>query len=222
MALPTNSTFRHRCLSSKGPPANDFKRTPTGRIAIGLTAEDTHWAQFAFQLGTSSAIRWQTTPITPASLSVIRLRPTSGWRRALCETASLFTLHAMSCSCENAPPFPSWRNYAPRLNAYAEQRLTRSEHQLPAGKPFSVWFQENQAALRRNPMIRDWNTIIAIQLLPLFEAEPRGWQAVTFLNRGLHTPSDSLSKHLTEWRSQCPTDLRPFMTKFAAIFAIKL
>jgi hypothetical protein len=63
-------------------PQTDFRRTPTGRIAIGLTAADTHWAQFAFQFGTSSAIRWQTAPITPASLSVIPLRPTSGWRKA--------------------------------------------------------------------------------------------------------------------------------------------
>jgi hypothetical protein len=32
-------------------PQTDFKRTPSGRIAIGLTAADTHWAQFAFQFG---------------------------------------------------------------------------------------------------------------------------------------------------------------------------
>jgi hypothetical protein len=102
------------------------------------------------------------------------------------------------------------------------QRLTRPEHQLPAGKPFSVWFQEHQAALRRNPAIRDWNTIIAIQLLPLFEADPRGWEAVTFLNHGLHTTNDSLSKHLVQWRSQCPPDLRPFVAKLAARFVVKL
>src|SRR5690242_2395018 len=30
-------------------PQIDFKRKPNGRIAIGLTAQDTHWAQYSFQ-----------------------------------------------------------------------------------------------------------------------------------------------------------------------------
>src|ERR1700747_2145417 len=124
----------------------------------------------------------------------------------------------MSRSWQTGPPFPSWRNYAPWLNAYAEQRLTRPEHQLPAGKPFSVWFQQNQAALRRNATIRDWNTIIAIHLLPLFEAEPRGWEAVTFLNRGPRDANETLAKRLVGWRSQCPADLRPFVARLAAEF----
>jgi hypothetical protein len=177
-------------------PQTDFKRTPSGRIAIGLTAEDTHWAQFAFQFGHEFCHTLANYANDPRRL--VRYLPQANFwlEESLCETASLFTLRAMSRSWQTAPPFPSWRNYAPWLNAYAEQRLTRPEHQLPAGKPFSVWFQENEAALRRNPMIRAWNTIIAIQLLPLFEAEPRGWQTVTFLNRGLHIANDSLSKHL--------------------------
>jgi hypothetical protein len=71
-------------------------------------------------------------------------------------------------------------------------------------------------------MIRDWNTIIAIQLLPLFEADPRGWRTVTFLNRGSRDANESLAKHLAKWRSECPAELRPFMVRLAAIFAIKL
>jgi hypothetical protein len=203
-------------------PQTDFKRTPSGRIAIGLTAENTHWAQFAFQFGHEFCHTLANYANDPRRL--VRYLPQANFwlEESLCETASLFTLRAMSRSWQTAPPFPSWRNYAPWLNAYAEQRLTRPEHQLPGGKPFSVWFQENQAALRRNPMIRDRNTIIAIRLLPLFETEPRGWQTVTFLNRGLHSANDSLPKHLAEWRSQCPADLRPFVAKLAAIFAVKL
>ena len=30
-------------------PQTDLKRTPSGRIAIGLAARDTHWAQYSFQ-----------------------------------------------------------------------------------------------------------------------------------------------------------------------------
>jgi hypothetical protein len=71
-------------------------------------------------------------------------------------------------------------------------------------------------------MKRDWNTIIAIHLLPLFEAEPGGWESVTFLNRGPRDANETLAKHLVRWRSQCPADLSPFVSKLAAIFAIKL
>ena len=42
---------------------------------------------------------------------------------------------------------------------------------------------QSEPALRLNPAIRDWNTIIAIRLLPLFETEPHGWAALTYLNR---------------------------------------
>jgi len=203
-------------------PQTDFKRTPSGQISIGLTAEDTHWAQFAFQFGHEFCHTLANYANDPHQL--VRYPPQANFwlEESLCETASLFTLRAMSRSWQTAPPFPSWGNYAPWLNTYAAQRLTRPEHQLPPGKPFSVWFQEHEAALRRNPTIRDWNTIIAIQLLPLFEAEPRGWQTVTFLNRGLYTANDSLSNHLVQWRSQCPVDLRPFVARLAAIFTLKL
>ena len=90
----------------------------------------------------------------------------------------------MSRTWLTAPPYPAWRGYATSLNDYAEQRIALPEHHLPAGMPFIVWFRENQTALRQNPAIRDRNTIIAIQLLPIFAAEPRGWETLAFLNRG--------------------------------------
>jgi hypothetical protein len=203
-------------------PQTDLRRTPSGRIAIGLTAADTHWAQFAFQFGHEFCHTLANYANDPRRLVRYPAQANFWLEESLCETASLFTLRAMSRSWQTVPPFASWRNYAPWLNAYAEQRLTRPEHQVPAGKPFSVWFQEHQAALRRNPTMRDWNTIIAIQLLPLFETEPRAWQTITFLNRGLHTADDSLSRDFAEWRSQSPADLRPFVARLAAVFAVRL
>jgi hypothetical protein len=203
-------------------PQTDFKRTPSGRIAIGLTAQGTHWAQFGFQFGHEFCHTLANYANSPRQLVRYSYGSNFWLEESLCETASLFTLRAMSRSWQTEPPYPRWRAYAPWLNMYAEQRLALREHQLPAGKPFQIWFQENQPVLRRNPTIRDWNTIIAIHLLPFFEAEPRGWKTVTFLNRGPHDGNESLAKRLTEWRSQCPTDLRPFIARLAAVFAIKL
>jgi hypothetical protein len=203
-------------------PQLDLKRTPTGRIAIGLTAQGTHWAQYGFQFAHEFCHALANFGDNPQQLE--RFPPQSNlWlEESLCETASLFTLRAVSRSWETTPPYPVWRDYAPWFNAYAEQRLRLPEHQLPAGKPFIIWFRENEAALRQNASLRDRNTIIAIRLLPLFEAEPRAWKTLVFLNRGSADPNASLSQHLAAWRSRCPADLRPFVIRLAAVFAVSL
>jgi hypothetical protein len=203
-------------------PQTDFKRTPEGRIAIGLAAQDTHWAQYSFQFAHEFCHTLANFSNSPRRSERYPFHANFWLEESLCETASLFTLRAMSRSWQNAPPYPPWRAYAPWLKAYAEKRIALPEHQLPPGKPFSVWFREHEAALRQNSTIRDWNTIIAIRLLPVFEAEPRGWEAVTFLNHGPPGANVSLADHLSAWRSRCPEDLRRFVTRLAAVFGVKL
>jgi len=203
-------------------PQTDFKRTPSGRIAIGLATQDTHWAQYSFQFAHEFCHALANFGNNPKRSVRYPLQANLWLEESLCETASLFTLRAMSRAWLAAPPYPAWRSYAPWLNDYVELRITLPEHQLPAGTPFIVWFRENQTALRQNAAIRERNTIIAIQLLPIFEAEPRGWEAVGFLNRDSPNPNKSLTQHFAEWRSQCPQDLHPFITRLAAVFAVKL
>jgi hypothetical protein len=203
-------------------PQTDFKRTPSGRIGIGLSARDTHWAQYGFQFAHEFCHTLANFGNNPQQ-SVRYPRQANLWlEESLCETASLFALRAMSRSWRTAPPYPAWQNYAPWLKDYAERRLALPQHHLPAGTPFLVWFHKNQTALRQNSDMRDRNTMIAIQLLPIFEAEPRGWEAVTFLNRGSFNAEESLAQHFVEWRSQCPKDLRPFVARLAAVFAVEL
>jgi hypothetical protein len=203
-------------------PQTDFKRLPDGRIAIGLAAQDTHWAQYSFQFAHEFCH-------TLANFSN-NSRPSESspshanyWlEECLCETASLFTLRAMNRSWQSHPPVPAWRDYAPWFIDYAAQRIAAPEHQLPAGKKFVAWFREHEPAMREKSEIWDWNTIVAIELLPLFEAEPHGWEAVTFLNHGRRSTNDSLAQYLAEWRSQCPEDLRPFINRVAVAFAVRL
>jgi hypothetical protein len=205
-----------------GHPQTNFEREPNGRVAIGLTARNTSWAQYGFQFTHEFCHTLANFSNNPQRF-VRYPRHANFWlEESLCETASLFTLRAMSRSWRTAPPFPAWRAYAPWLNAYVEQRLALPEHRLPAGTPFLAWFNESEPALRLNPAIRDRNTIIAIRLLPLFETEPHGWAALTYLNRGLAQSDQSLARHLARWRSQCPEELRPFLKRLAAVFAVKL
>jgi hypothetical protein len=203
-------------------PQIDFQRTSSGRIAIGLATQDTYWAQYSFQFAHEFCHALANFGDNPHQLVRYPSSANLWLEESLCETASLFTLRAMSRSWHTAPPYPAWQDYAPWFNLYVEQRLALPEHHLPAGMPFVVWFHQNQSALRQNSETRDRNTLIAIQLLPIFEREPRGWEALVYLNRGSRNANESLPQHLAEWRSQCPGGLRPFVTRLAAVFAVKL
>jgi hypothetical protein len=203
-------------------PQTDLKRTPEGRIAIGLAVQDTHWAQYGFQFAHEFCHALANFSNRPQRL--VRYPPRANFwlEESLCETASLFALRAMSRTWRTAPPYPAWKSYAPWLEAYAQQRMALPEHRLPKGTSFADWFNAHHSALRRNPALRDWNSIIAIQLLPIFESEPRGWEAITFLNRSSVSGDESLAQHLADWRARCPADLRPFVDQLAAVFVIKL
>jgi hypothetical protein len=203
-------------------PEIDSKRTPAGRIAMALSARDTHWAQYSFQFGHEFCHALanyannsrQTIPDTPnANLWL---------EESLCETASLFCLRAMSSMWQVSPPYPAFRAYAPWLADYAQQRLALPEHHLPTAASFANWFRQHQPALRTDANQRDWNAIIAAQLLPIFEAEPAGWEAVTFLNRSSSNEQESLSKRFAQWCANCPNRLRPFVSKLAAVFGVRL
>jgi len=111
-------------------PQTDFKRTPSGRIGIGLSARDTHWAQYAFQFAHEFCHALANYSNDPQR-SVRYPRHANLWlEESLCETASLFALRAMSRSWRTAPPYPAWRSYAPWFNDYVEHRLALPEHRF--------------------------------------------------------------------------------------------
>jgi len=201
-------------------PQTDSRRGAGNRIAIGLTARDNHWAQYSFQFAHEYCHALINYSNDQRGVTPDRRYANLWLEESLCETASLFTLRALSRSWLIAPPYGAWRDYAPWFAAYAEERLALPEHQLPAGTSFMVWFRANQPALRQDSARRDRNTIVAAQLLPIFEKEPRGWGALTFFSRPAH-PSQSLSQQFTKWRSGCPRELQPFITKLAAVFEVK-
>jgi hypothetical protein len=187
-----------------------------------LSARDTHWAQYSFQF----AHEFCHALANYANSSRQTISDTSNanlwFEESLCETASLFSLRAMSHTWQVSPPYPGFRGYAPSLADYAQQRLTLPEHRLPVGTSFPDWFRQHQPALRREAGLRNWNAIIAAQLLPIFEAEPAGWEAVTFLNRGSSDGQESLAEYFDQWRTNCPDRLRPFVSKVAAVFGVRL
>jgi hypothetical protein len=201
-------------------PLTDFVHDWRGRICIGLHDSEAHWMpQMAFQFGHEFCHAL-------AQHSAIALR---GWHpprhanlwfeESLCETGSLFVLRRLAVTWQQHAPSEAWRGFAPAMSAYAVERLAKPEHQLPADTTFAAWFHLAEPALRENSMLRAQNVIIARQMLPLFETEPSGWDALCYLNLGAHQQGKALAQHLAEWQSNSPAAVRPFVARVAALFA---
>ncbi len=207
--------------NSKHPIAH-FERSGDGNIVIGLAVEGRLWARFAHQFAHEFAHA-----LMDHSNDWRRL-----WRKAehgnqwleecLCETASLFCLRAMAQTWTTKPPYPNWKSYAPSLADYVAKHLASPQRRLPDGQTFAAWFAAEEPGLRKNGSQRDKNTVIAQQLLPLFEATPSGWEALSALKLGKRDIKKPLAEHLEEWRANAPAPQRAFIIRCAAIFGVPL
>ncbi len=203
-------------------PITHFERSEDGWIVIGLAVEGNLWARFAFQFAHEFAHAL--------------MDHSNDWRRlwhkvehanqwleeSICETSSLFCLRAMARTWKTAPPYPNWKDYATALASYAQERMDDPKHRLPGGQTFAAWFAAEEAGLRKAWAQREKNTIIAQQLLPLFETQPGGWEALPWLKRGTRDVNKPLAKHLAEWHSGAPAEQRAFIARLAEVFAVKI
>jgi hypothetical protein len=124
----------------------------------------------------------------------------------------------MGADWQTAPPYPNWRDYARHLTSYAQDRIDAPDHQLAAGVAFPSWFRLHHLEMRKSPALRNQNTIVAKQLLPFFEKQPEGWEAVPALNLGDRDPAKSLAQHLAEWQKNVRPELQQFVANLRALF----
>lgn len=193
---------------------------PDGRIAIGLTSTGNHWSQYAFQFAhefchalAGHSDDWHK--------CWIKLPKADHWlEESFCETASLFALRSMGKSWQTDPPYPNWKGYAPNLTAYAADRLDASARGLPPDKSFADWFHANEPAMRKNPVIRPKNNVVAMKMLPLFEATPSGWESITFYNLVNRDPQKTLAAQLSDWKDAVPAEQKKFVAQVAEVFGL--
>ena len=199
-------------VSAKGGPIVLFGRGPQGEIRVRLNTGERLWAQMAYQFAHEFC--------HILSNYDDKHGPTKWFEESLCETASLFALRRMGHTWETHPPYSNWMSYAPHLTEYAAKRL--DEARLPPGKTFAQWYRENAEALRANATDRARNNIVAGVLLPLLEADPQGWEAVSYLNKEVFPANYTFEDHLKAWQRQCPEKRAAFVAKVAAVFEISL
>ena len=195
-----------------GGPILLYRRGPAGEYYVRLNTGHRLWAQHAYQfahefchiLCNSAAQKYRN----------------KWFEESLCELASLFVLRRMAQTWETQPPYPNWKNYAPSLAKYADERIAKA--QLPAGMTLAEWFRHESEHLYANATLREKNTIVAVALLPLFEKQPEHWEAVWYLNAAASSQAESFAEFLRQWRDAAPEKHRAFITEIARQFGIDL
>lgn len=179
-----------------------YQRSTTGEVRIRLSSRGTYWAQMAFQFAHEFC----------HVLANFRLPFSHGsmWiEESLCETSSLFAIRRMAEIWRDIPPYPHWREYVASLDSYFEKLCAEPIHQLPAGVTFSEWLRSKLIILRSDHTRRADNTIIAKQLLPIFEADPDAWRAVRYLNCWDATLTVDVDAYCAQWRGVTAQHLHP-------------
>lgn len=194
-------------VAARGGPIALFDRTPEGHFQVHLDTGGNHWAQYGFQFGHEICHLLCRTPRGP--------KPHLWFEEALCETASLFVLQRMADAWEDDPPYPNWRDYAPRLRDYATSRLEESPR--PDTMPLGAWYARHRAVLHERPTDRANNLAIAAALLPLFEDDPGRWAVIHWLNAAEQPPA-SFRDHLAGWRDRVPEPHVATVEAIAAAF----
>ncbi len=174
--------------------------SPADPIVIWLSARNRLWAKFSYQFSHELCH-------VVSGHERLKSNPNNWFHETICELASLFTLRRMAETWPTAPPYQQWADYSVSLSSYAEERLQRPEHQLPPGVTLSDWLTSQEDVLRQDRYQREKNGIVAGELLPLFESDPSGWNAI----RRFPKSSLGFKEYLLEWRSQVDSMDQPFV-----------
>ncbi|OAI54363.1 hypothetical protein AYO44_03585 [Planctomycetaceae bacterium SCGC AG-212-F19] len=195
-----------------GGPITLFDRGRNGEYRVRLDTGDNLWAQWAYQFAHEFGH-------ILSNYDEVR-HPNHWFEESICEVASLFVLRSMAQTWSQDPSPGSRKKYAPALRKYAEVRIGKAK--LPEGKTLGQWYEVNARHLAKTGYDRDKNSLVAVQLLPLFEKTPAHWEAITWLAKAKKGHSESFADFLKAWQMDGPEKHRPFVAAIAEQFAIDL
>jgi hypothetical protein len=190
-----------------------YDRGPNNEYQVKLSTKDLVWDQHSYQFA--------------HEYCHIRTNYKKGnqkckwFEETICELASLFTLRRMSEKWAVNPPYSNWLGYATSLFKYAENRIIDDKHKLPVGLNFQSWFQSAHADLKKDPYIRESNTLIAIKLLKLFEENTELWAAMKYYNTWDVLESDNIYSNFSKWLALLPNELKPGVNRLIDVFRPK-
>ena len=208
---PPDGRIVVQCRPNEVAPRVLYRTSPTDDYVVWLTTRDLFWCQYAYQFAHELCH-------ILCDYERLRLTPNQWFHESLCELASIFAVKQMAATWQTAPPYANWRDFAAALDTYADELITRDEHRLPAGVSLSDWLHVNEAKLRADPYQRALNSLVAVQLLPLFQSTPEHWQAVHYMPDS----NESFADFLLSWWRACPDEHKSFVSQIARLFSIDI
>ena len=193
--------------SEESNPMTYYRGDERGPFVVQLTARDRRWSQFAYQFSHEFCH-------ILSGHDRLRGNPNGWFHESLCELASVFTLRGMAQRWLTYPPFPNWADYAASLEAYAGELVSFQERLLPSDMSLASWLMSEEEGLRGNSYQRNKNAVVSYSLLPIFESEPTGWNAV----RTLPDSSTGLKAYLHAWSLQVDPIDKPFVDRIIQLF----
>lgn len=169
--------------------------------------------QFAYQLAHEFA------HVIADSLS-FRVDRFAWLEESICEAGSLFALRSLASAWRTAPPRSWWQSYHAQFAQYAGDRLDHQQHSLGESVDFKGWLAANLPSLAADHTQREHNTIIARNLLPIFEMAPTAWSAVEQLHRFERPLGMDLVSFLKSWRGACPTESKRTVDQVADVLGV--
>jgi hypothetical protein len=195
-----------------GGPITLFDRGRQGEYRVRLDTGDNLWSQWTYQFAHEFGhILSNYDDVAHAN---------HWFEETICEVASLFVLQRLAETWSKDASPASWRKYAPELHKYAEARIAKAR--LPENTELPQWYEANARSLARTGYERDKNTLVAVQLLPLFDKAPEHWEAITWLAKAKKGHGESFAEFLKAWQGHCPEKHRDFVAAIAQKFAIDL
>lgn len=200
-----------QCRPNEATPRILYRSSPDEDYVIWLTAQNRLWSKYAYQFAHEFCH-------LISDYERLRLTANQWFHESICEIASIFTLKQMATTWQSSAPYPNWSTYALCHDSYAQEFISRAEHQLPGGVSLPEWFHVNESSLRSDPYQRPLNGLVAVQLFPIMQASPSHWQSIC------HMPNtdERFESFLSLWRESCPHTHQDFVSRVAKAFGIDL
>jgi hypothetical protein len=211
-AAPQPLRVRHRF----GGPRIDYQRDRDGRIVVYLSARDDRWYQYVYQFAHEYCHLLSHFDRKRQGNDIVRDH--QWFEEALCEAASLYAVRRLAQQWCDAGADLLLRRAAPQLAQYARQLLGQAHRQLDSRTTLAQWYAQQHETLRNQPYLREFNELVALQLLPLFEQAPERWAALAFLNPTEPAADLPFPAFLVRWRAEVPADLQPLVVNIQALF----
>ena len=190
----------------KGPIT--LYRSPTDtKCTIKLSARDRKWNKYAYQFAHEFCH-------VISDHDKLKNNPNNWFHETICELSSFFILCRMAERWHSDPPYSHWADYACKFEDYYHEQLANYGINLNESVALNSWLLEHEEVLREDEYQREKNAVVAYQLLPIFEEDPTGWNAVL----KLPTSKGVLKDYLIDWYSLVDEEDKPFVGSISDAF----